>query len=101
MVDSRSLRVTENVAVGRLDPMKLVDVARDMDTSTADGVVLSACVQMPSLPAIPLAEQELGLPVLSAATATVYEILESLGRDPVAPEAGALLSGDRVGARMG
>ena len=30
-----------------------------------------------------------------------YEILESLGRDPVAPEAGALLSGDRVGARMG
>jgi hypothetical protein len=38
--------------------------------------------------------------VLSAATATVYEIPDYLGRDPVAPEAGALLSGDRVGARM-
>ena len=100
VVDSRSLRVTENVAVGRLDPMNLVDIAGELDTSTADGVVLSACVQMPSLPAIPLAEQALGLPVLSAATATVYEILTALGRDPVAPDAGALLSGDRVGARV-
>ena len=100
VVDTRSLRVTENVAVGRLDPMNLVDIAGELDTSTADGVVLSACVQMPSLPAIPLAEQALGLPVLSAATATVYEILTALGRDPVAPDAGALLSGDRVGARV-
>jgi maleate isomerase len=100
VVDSRSLRVTENVAVGGIDPMTLVNVARDMDTSTADGVVLSACVQMPSLPAIPVAERELGLPVLSAATATVYEILKSLAREPVAPEAGALLSGDRLGARL-
>ena len=100
VVDSRSLRVTENVAVGRLDPMNLVDIAGELDTSTADGVVLSACVQMPSLPAIPMAEQALGLPVLSAATATVYEILTALGRDPVAPDAGALLSGDRVGARV-
>lgn len=101
VVDTRSLCVTENRAVGRIDPMGLVDVAREMDTSTADGVVLSACVQMPSLAAIPLAERELGLPVLSAATATVYEILTALGRDPVAPDAGALLSGDRVGAEVG
>jgi maleate isomerase len=98
VVDSRSLRVTENLAVGRLDPMNLIDIARDMDTSTADGVVLSACVQMPSLSAITAAEDALGLPVLSAATATVYEILTALGREPVAPDAGALLSGGGVGA---
>jgi hypothetical protein len=30
--------------------------------------------------------------VLSAATATTYEILEALGLDPVSPEAGALLA---------
>jgi maleate isomerase len=97
VVDARSLAVTENVAVGRLDPMNLVGIARELDTSTADGVVLSACVQMPSLPAIPLAEQEIGLPVLSAATATTWEILTALGRDPVVPDAGSLLSGDLVG----
>lgn len=98
VVDTRSLRVTDNRAVARLDPMTLIDIARGMDTSTADGVVLSACVQMPSLPAIPRAEDELGLPVISAATATVYEILTALGRAPVAPDAGALLSGDLVGS---
>ncbi len=98
VVDACSLSVTENVAVGRLDPMNLVGIARELDLSTADGVVLSACVQMPSLPAISLAERELGLPVLSAATATTYEILSALGRDPVVPDAGALLSSDRVGS---
>ena len=40
VVDSRSLRLIESVTVGDLDTMKLVDVAREMDTSTADGVVL-------------------------------------------------------------
>jgi maleate isomerase len=51
-------------------------------------------------PAIPRTERELGLPVLSAATATVHEILTSLGRDAVAPDAGALLSSNRVGAEV-
>lgn len=93
VTDARSLRVTENVAVGRLDPMNLVTIARDLDTSTAEGVVVSACVQMPSLPAISQVEQALGLPVLSAATATVYSLLTALGREPVVPDAGSLLAG--------
>jgi maleate isomerase len=48
---------------------------------------------MPSLPAIAEAERLLGLPVLSAATATTFELLLRLGLDPVVPEAGHLLSG--------
>ena len=40
VVESRSPRLIESVTVGDLDTMKLVDVAREMDTSTADGVVL-------------------------------------------------------------
>jgi maleate isomerase len=69
--------------------------------SGADGVVLSCCVQMPSLPAIPAAEEALGLPVLSAATATVYDLLTTLGRSPVVPDAGSLLSGERPGVVAG
>jgi maleate isomerase len=50
-------------------------------------------VQCPSLPAIPIAEERTGVPVLSAATATTFCVLERLGLDPVVPEAGSLLSG--------
>jgi maleate isomerase len=90
---STSMSVSDNIAVGALDASKLPQIARDLDTSDADAVILSACVQMPSLPAIEQVEQELGLPVLSAATATVYELLTRLGLDPAVPGAGALLSG--------
>ena len=58
--------------------------------------MLSACVQMPSLPAIEAAQQRTGLPMLSAATATARELLISLGLDPVIPGAGALLAADRA-----
>jgi maleate isomerase len=68
-------------------------MAEDLDRRRADAVVLSACVQMPSLPAIQEAEDRLGLPVLSAASATVYDVLTRLGLRPVTPEAGRLLSG--------
>ena len=91
VVDSVSLEVADNLEVGRLDPMALPSVAERLDLSRADALVLSACVQMPSLPAIEQTEQRFGLPVLSAATATVYQILTRLGLSPEVPRAGALL----------
>ncbi len=96
VVDSISLKVSDNVAVGRLDPGRLVPLARRLDTAEADAVVLSACVQMPSLPAIEAAERELGIPVLSAATATVFDLLTVLGLEPRVPGAGLLLAGNRT-----
>ncbi len=64
-----------------------------MDYSDADVIVLSACVQMPSLPAVAQVEAATGKPVLTASIATTYAILKELGLDPVVPGAGALLSG--------
>jgi maleate isomerase len=63
-----------------------------------DAVVLSACVQMPSLAVIEAAEQRLGLPVLSAATATLFQVLDRLELATWVPGAGHLLSGsfDRI-----
>ncbi|HUL99917.1 MAG TPA: hypothetical protein VLU24_11010 [Mycobacterium sp.] len=49
---------------------------------------------MPSLAAIPEAEARLDLPVLSAATATTYDLLSALGRSTVVPNAGHLLSNE-------
>jgi maleate isomerase len=93
VTDSISLEVSDNLEVGRLDPLNLLEHAARLDISDADAVVLSACVQMPSLAAIQQVEDRLGKPVLSAATATVYRILKKLELAPVVPNAGYLLSG--------
>ncbi len=93
VTDSISLEVADNLKVGKLDPMNLIEIADRLDISNADAVVLSACVQMPSLLAIETVENRLGKPVLSAATSTVYQILNRLQLNPVVPHAGFLLSG--------
>lgn len=93
VVSAVSLEVADNVAVGRLDPQALRETYKRLDLSRADALVLSSCVQMPSLAAIQLVEDECGLPVLSAATATTWAILGALGLNPVVPAAGRLLAG--------
>jgi len=95
VVDVISLGVADNCAVGRLDPIDLPPLAKRLKTDGCDAVVLSACVQMPSLAAIPEVEASIGLPVLTAATATTYDLLTTLGRAPVVPDAGYLLSTER------
>jgi maleate isomerase len=96
ITDAMSLGVPDNVKVARLDPLGLPDLAAQMDLSSADALIISACVQMPSLAAIPIAEHQLGLPVLSATTATVHDLLVGLGLSPEVPDAGALLSGSEA-----
>jgi len=91
--DSISLGVADNLAVGRLDPARLPDLAARVDTAGADALVLSACVQMPSLPAIAPVQEQFDIPVLSAAVATVWKTLGVLGLEPVVPGAGRLLAG--------
>lgn len=93
VVDSISLEVADNLEVGRLDPTNLIGHADKLKLEGAEAIVLSACVQMPSLPSIQAVEDRLGLPVLSAATSTVYQILKQLGLKTVVPNAGSLLSG--------
>jgi maleate isomerase len=93
MVDAISLEVADNVEVGRLEPAGLIPLARRLDTAKADAVIVSACVQMPSLPVIAAVERELELPVLSAATATVFELLGKLDLEPRVSDAGSLLAG--------
>jgi maleate isomerase len=93
VVDRISLEVADNLAVGRLDPAGLRAHVRALDLSGVDAVVLSACVQMPSLPAVQAVEDELGMPVVSAATATARSLLLALGIVPRIHGAGQLLAG--------
>ncbi|MCU1564748.1 MAG: Asp/Glu racemase [Arthrobacter sp.] len=96
VIEATSLEVADNLAVGCLDPQNLPEIARNLKRDGADAIVLSACVQMPSLPAVQAVEDELGLPVVTAATATTYEILKALGHTPNIAGAGSLLSGART-----
>ena len=68
-------------------------IVAEMNTRDVDAVVLSACVQMPSLPVVSQVEAMTGKPVITAAVATTYAMLKALKLDPVVPGAGALLSG--------
>ncbi|WP_428456196.1 maleate cis-trans isomerase family protein [Photobacterium makurazakiensis] len=94
VVDHRALEIPNNLDVARHDPMNLPAIVAEMDTSSVDAIVLSACVQMPSLAAVTTVEQQTEKPVLTAAIATTYRMLKELNLEPVVPGAGALLSGD-------
>jgi maleate isomerase len=93
VADSISLEIADNLEVGRQDPLALVRIYRDLDTKGIDALVLSSCVQLPSLAAVPVVEQECGLPVVSASICTTHQMLRRLGLKTCVPGAGALLSG--------
>jgi maleate isomerase len=93
VADSISLEISDNLKVGRLDPMDLVEHVKRLDYSQAEGVILSCCVQMPSLAAIQVVQDRIDRPVLSASVATVYQILKTLGLEARVPNAGYVLSG--------
>ena len=93
VVDALAFEIPDNLKVGRRDPALLLADVKRLNTTNVDAVVLSACVQMPSLPAIQAAEDRLGIPVTSTAVCTTRRMLDHLGLDPVLPNAGALLSG--------
>ncbi len=95
--DRIALEIECNLEVGARDPLALVDIAPRLDVTGVDAVVLSACVQMPSLAAIPIVERSCGLPVLSAAACTAFQMLQKMKLKPVAPNAGAPLSGRYAG----
>jgi maleate isomerase len=94
VIDAISLEIEDNVEVGRRDPLALVEIYKDLKLGGADALVVSACVQMPSLAAIPVVQQECGLPVVSSAVCTTWQMLRTLGLRARVPEAGALLSGE-------
>lgn len=100
--EARSLSVANNAAVGRLDPQGLLRIADELPRNV-DVVVLSACVQMPSLSVIEAAEARLGVPVISSATATAFQTLRRLSLSTRIPGAGHLLSGafEMAGAFVG
>lgn len=96
--DWRALEVSDNAEVGCIPGERVMEAARSLDRTGADAMVISACVQMPSLDLVQGAEDEFDLPVLSAATAGAYSLLRALDLDVDIPGAGSLLRADAPAA---
>jgi maleate isomerase len=95
VIDSITFEIPDNLEVGLRDPLQLIEDVRRLNTKGADVVVASACVQMPSLAAIPHIENMLGIRTVSTAVCTTRSMLDRLGLEPIVPAAGALLAGSR------
>ena len=93
VIDSICFEIPDNLEVGRRDPLQLVEDVKRLNTQGADVIVASACVQMQSLAAVQRIQDATGIPTVSTAVCTVRRMLDHLGLEPVAPGAGALLSG--------
>lgn len=98
VVDWIAMGVADNAEVGCITGNAVMAAAQQLDLAHVDALVLSACVQMPSLNLIESAEVEFGIPVISAATAGAFSVLKSLGLQHEIPGAGVLLRVNRQGS---
>jgi maleate isomerase len=90
VLDAISLEIPDNLEVARQDPMAPVDLVDRLNLSNVDTLVASACVQMPSLPAVAHLQAKTGVPTLSASVATSYRMIRELQLDTQIPGFGAL-----------
>jgi maleate isomerase len=93
VTDWLALEIPDNLEVAAQDPVHLLEHYKRLDLTGIDALVLSACVQMPSLPSVQRIEDAIGLPVVSAAICTAHQMLARLGLATRIPGAGTLLSG--------
>jgi maleate isomerase len=88
VLDYVALEIPHNLDVARHDQNELPGIMRGMKIANADVLVLSACVQMPSLAVVPKVEALTGKPVVTASIATAYALLRLLNLEPVVPWCG-------------
>lgn len=91
VVDRICFEIPDNLEVGRRDPMRLLDDVKQLNVANVDVVVLSACVQMQSIPALQLAQDALGIPVTSTSACTTRNMLDLLGLRAATPGYGKVL----------
>lgn len=94
--DFIALEIPDNLEVAAQDPTAPAELWKKLDTKGIDVIVASACVQMPSLPAIEMIEKASGIPTLSASVATTWSILQALNLTAVAPGGGSLLADNQA-----
>ena len=90
VIDIRGLGIKDNRAIGRLKPDQVYKLAKSLKTSSADALFLS-CTNMPTLDVIDALEKDLGIPVVSSNTASLWAALRSMRVKLKLSEGGTLL----------
>ena len=79
--DSKSLCVPDNYEVGCISGDRVQAAVRELDFVDVDALVLSACVQMPSLGVLESVQNGFDIPVITAGSCTSAALLSAMGRD--------------------
>ncbi|MET1101359.1 MAG: aspartate/glutamate racemase family protein [Pyrodictiaceae archaeon] len=85
----RSFRIKANIEIGKLEPYQVYRLAREVRRDL-DAVFIS-CTNLRTIEVIDALEKDLGLPVFSSNTATVWATLRRLGVREVGMAVGRLL----------
>lgn len=75
IIDLQGLRIRKNTDIGKLGPEVSYELAKKLDHKDADGVFIS-CTNFRTIEYIEKLEQELGKPVFSSNTATLWAMLK-------------------------
>src|SRR5262245_17143056 len=79
VADRIALEIPDNLEVGRRDPLALCEIYEDLRLSSVDVLVLSSCVQMPSLAPFLVVDRRGDLPGLWHRLAPTYKMRRRLG----------------------
>lgn len=78
IVKMRGLGITDNTEIGRLRQEAVYNLVRDVETAKAEAIFVS-CTNLATIEVIEKLEKELGKPVVSSNTATLWAMLRKIG----------------------
>ncbi len=78
MVNTKSLGLVENLKIGKLSLDDATSLAKSVNSELAQAVFIS-CTNFRTSDALPLLEEQLGKPVISSNSATLWACLKALG----------------------
>jgi maleate isomerase len=90
VLDAQGLGLVDNLVVGRLGESSAYDLAREVDRSDAQGIVLS-CTNWRTMAVIEQLERELSKPVVSTTQVSIWAALRALDEQKGIPGYGRLL----------
>lgn len=90
VVDLKAFRIEKNTEIGRVPPEKVYRLVKSLETKEAD-VVFISCTNLRTIEVIDVLETDLGKPVFSSNTATMWLVLKRLGIREAGLPVGTLL----------
>jgi len=89
IIDFKYLGILDNTEIGRVDPGRVYRLVKSLDYRGADAVFIS-CTNLRTIDVINDLEDDLGVPVISSNTATMWYTLKNLNIRSIGLKAGSI-----------